>query len=71
MVQCGSFKGAEQTKAVYAQLALGGFNSHITTDNGWNRVITGPVKSKKSAGSTIGRLKVAGHTSCIRLATGG
>ena len=60
MVQCGSFKGAEQAETVRAQLAFEGFNSRITTNNGWNRVVIGPVKGK-----------VAGHTNCIRLATGG
>ncbi|WP_071600764.1 cell division protein FtsN [Citrobacter youngae] len=71
MVQCGSFKGAEQAETVRAQLAFEGFNSHITTNNGWNRVVIGPVKGKENADNTISRLKVAGHTNCIRLATGG
>lgn len=71
MVQCGSFKGAEQAETVRAQLAFEGFNSRITTNNGWNRVVIGPVKGKENADNTISRLKVAGHTNCIRLATGG
>lgn len=71
MVQCGSFKGAEQAESVRAQLAFEGFNSRITTNNGWNRVVIGPVKGKENADNTISRLKVAGHTNCIRLATGG
>ena len=71
MVQCGSFKGAEQAETVRAQLAFEGFNSHITTNNGWNRVVIGPVKGKENADNTISRLKVAGHTNCIRLSTGG
>lgn len=70
MVQCGSFKGAEQAETVRAQLAFEGFNSRITTNNGWNRVVIGPVKGKENADNTISRLKVAGHTNCIRLATG-
>ena len=44
MVQCGSFKGAEQAETVRAQLAFEGFNSRITTNNGWNRVVIGPGK---------------------------
>lgn len=70
MVQCGSFKGAEQAETVRAQLAFEGFDSRITTNNGWNRVVIGPVKGKENADGTISRLKVAGHTNCIRLASG-
>ena len=71
MVQCGSFKGAEQAETVRAQLAFEGFDSRITTNNGWNRVVIGPVNGKENADGTISRLKVAGHTNCIRLASGG
>ena len=71
MVQCGSFKGADQAETVRAQLAFEGFDSRITTNNGWNRVVIGPVKGKDNADGTISRLKVAGHTNCIRLASGG
>ncbi len=71
MVQCGSFKGAEQAETVRAQLAFEGFDSKITTNNGWNRVVIGPVKGKDKADSTIERLKMAGHANCIRLASGG
>ena len=71
MVQCGSFKGAEQAETVRAQLAFEGFDSRITTNNGWNRVVIGPVKGKENADGTISRLKMAGHTNCIRLASGG
>ena len=71
MVQCGSFRGAEQAETVRAQLAFEGFDSEITTNNGWNRVVIGPVKGKENADSTLNRLKMAGHTNCIRLAAGG
>lgn len=71
MVQCGSFKGADQAETVRAQLAFEGFDSRITTNNGWNRVVIGPVKGKENADGTISRLKMAGHTNCIRLASGG
>ncbi|WP_085542172.1 cell division protein FtsN [Cedecea sp. NFIX57] len=71
MVQCGSFKGSEQAETVRAQLAFEGFDSRITTNNGWNRVVIGPIKGKDNADGTINRLKMAGHTSCIRLAAGG
>ena len=60
MVQCGSFRGAEQAETVRAQLAFEGFDSKITTNNGWNRVVIGPVKGKENADSTLNRLKMAG-----------
>ena len=59
MVQCGSFRGAEQAETVRAQLAFEGFDSKITTNNGWNRVVIGPVKGKENADSTLNRLKMA------------
>jgi cell division protein FtsN len=71
MVQCGSFKGVDQAETVRAQLAFEGFDSRITSSNGWNRVVIGPVKGKDNADGTISRLKIAGHTNCIRLASGG
>jgi cell division protein FtsN len=71
MVQCGSFKGSEQAETVRAQLAFEGFDSRITTNNGWNRVVIGPIKGKEKADGTISQLKMAGHSNCIRLGTGG
>ena len=71
MVQCGSFKGAEQAETVRAQLAFEGFDSRITANNGWNRVVIGPMKGKENADGTLTRLKLAGHANCIRLAAGG
>jgi len=71
MIQCGSFKGAEQAETTRAKLAFEGFDSHITTNNGWNRVVIGPVKGKASADATLSRLKASGHGNCIRLAAGG
>ena len=71
MIQCGSFKGAEQAETVRAQLAFEGFASHITTNNGWNRGGIGPLKGKENASNMIERLKMAGHANCIRLAARG
>lgn len=71
MVQCGSFKGSEQAETVRAQLAFEGFDSRITTNNGWNRVVIGPIKGKDNADGTLNRLKMAGHANCIRLGSGG
>ncbi|MCA7081962.1 hypothetical protein LGL73_14580 [Staphylococcus aureus] len=34
-------------------------------------MVIGPVKGKENADSTLNRLKMAGHTNCIRLAAGG
>lgn len=70
MVQCGSFKGSEQAETVRAQLAFEGFDSRITTNNGWNRVVIGPIKGKENADGTLNRLKMAGHANCIRLGGG-
>lgn len=70
MVQCGSFKGSEQAETVRAQLAFEGFDSRITTNNGWNRVVIGPIKGKENADGTLNRLKIAGHGNCIRLGGG-
>lgn len=71
MVQCGSFKGSEQAETVRAQLAFEGFDSRITINNGWNRVVIGPLKGKDNTDNTLSRLKIAGHSNCIRLAFGG
>ncbi|WLI76530.1 cell division protein FtsN [Kosakonia sp. H02] len=71
LIQCGSFKGQDQAETVRAQLAFEGFDSRITSNNGWNRVVMGPLKGKDNADATIGRLKLAGHANCIRLAAGG
>lgn len=71
MVQCGSFKRAEQAETVRAQLAFEGFGSHITTNNGWNRVVIGPLTGKESADNTLSQLKLSGHSNCIRLPYGG
>lgn len=60
MVQCGSFRGAEQAETVRAQLAFEGFALKITTNNGWNRVVIGPVKGKENADSTLNRLEDGG-----------
>lgn len=71
LMQCGAFKGAEQAETVRAQLAFEGFDSHITTSNGINRVVIGPVKGKDNADGMLNRLKMAGHANCIRVAVRG
>jgi cell division protein FtsN len=42
------FKGAEQAETVRAQLAFEGFASHITTNNGWNRVVIGRQRQRSA-----------------------
>ncbi|XNM59762.1 SPOR domain-containing protein [Escherichia coli] len=60
MVQCGSFRGARNRQRRYV---LSWRSSHrdlkITTNNGWNRVVIGPVKGKENADSTLNRSKMA------------
>ncbi|MGV3345646.1 cell division protein FtsN [Enterobacteriaceae bacterium LUAb1] len=71
IVQCGSFKKTDQAESVRAQLAFEGFESHITTNSGWNRVIIGPLNNRSSADSTLSRLRGSGHPGCILVAAGG
>lgn len=71
MVQCGSFKGTDQAESIRAQLAFEGFESHITTGGGWNRVVIGPYNNRSGADSTLKRLRGSGHTNCIPLSIGG
>ncbi len=71
MVQCGSFKGTEQAESQRAKLAFEGFEGRITTGGGWNRVVIGPYNNRSGADGTLSRLKSAGISGCIPLATGG
>jgi len=71
MVQCGSFKGTEQAESQRAKLAFEGFEGRITTGGGWNRVVIGPYNNRAGADGTLSRLKNAGISGCIPLATGG
>ena len=71
MVQCGSFHGTEQAESQRAKLAFEGFEGRITTGGGWNRVVIGPYNNRSGADSTLARLKNAGISGCIPLATGG
>lgn len=71
MVQCGSFHGTDQAESQRAKLAFEGFEGRITTGGGWNRVVIGPYNNRSGADSTLSRLKNAGISGCIPLATGG
>ena len=71
MVQCGSFKGADQAESVRAALAFEGFESRVTTGGGWNRVVIGPYSNRAGADNALKNLRSSGHANCIPLAIGG
>ncbi|WP_260515276.1 cell division protein FtsN [Serratia fonticola] len=71
MVQCGSFRAADQAESVRAQLAFEGVESRVTAGGGWNRVMLGPYSSRAAADKTLSRLKGIGMSSCIPLSVGG
>ncbi|MCG8156029.1 cell division protein FtsN [Brenneria goodwinii] len=71
MVQCGSFKSMEPAESVRAQLAFAGIESRIASNGGWNRIMLGPYNNRAAADKMLQRLKEAGASSCIPLASGG
>lgn len=71
LVQCGSFKNAQQAESVRVQLAFEGFVSQISVSDGWQRVIIGPFNTKPSVDAVLNKLKANGHSQCIRLKSGG
>lgn len=71
VVQCGSFKTMEPAESVRAQLAFAGIESRITSNGGWNRIMLGPYNNRAAADSMLQRLKSAGASNCIPLASGG
>lgn len=71
IVQCGSFKTMEPAESVRAQLAFAGIESRITSNGGWNRIMLGPYNNRAAADSMLQRLKGAGASNCIPLASGG
>lgn len=71
MVQCGSFRATDQAESVRARLVFEGIESHITTGDGWNRVILGPYSSRETVDKTLARLHGVGMSSCITRAVGG
>lgn len=70
-IQCGSFKTMDPAESVRAQLAFAGIESRITSNGGWNRIMLGPYNNRAAADSMIQRLKSAGASNCIPLASGG
>lgn len=71
IVQCGSFRGTEQAESVRAKLAFEGFESRVTSNGGWNRVVIGPYNNRAGADGTLSRLKGSGISSCIPVPVGG
>ncbi|HHR6307567.1 TPA: cell division protein FtsN [Providencia alcalifaciens] len=70
IVQCGSFKTAEQAESVRATLAFAGIESRVTTGGGWHRIMLGPY-SKSTAESMRDRAAGVGVSGCILRASGG
>ncbi len=70
-IQCGSFKTMDPAESVRAQLAFAGIESRITSNGGWNRIMLGPYNNRAAADSMLQRLKGAGASNCIPLASGG
>lgn len=71
IVQCGSFRGSEQAESVRAKLAFEGFESRVTSNGGWNRVVIGPYNNRSGADGTLSRLKGSGIAGCIPVPVGG
>ncbi len=71
MVQCCSFRATDQAESFRARLALEGIESHITTGDGWNRVMLGPYSSRETVDKTLARLHCVSMSSCITGAVGG
>ncbi|MTC60689.1 cell division protein FtsN [Providencia rustigianii] len=70
LVQCGSFKTAEQAESVRATLAFSGIESRITSGGGWHRIVLGPY-SKSTAEGMRDRAAGVGVSGCILRASGG
>jgi len=71
MVQCVSFRATDQAESVRARLAFEGIESHITTGDGWNRIMLGPYNSRETVDNTLACLHDVGMSSCIIRAVGG
>lgn len=70
LVQCGSFKTADQAESVRATLAFAGIESRVTAGGGWHRIILGPY-SKSTAEKMRDRAAGVGVSGCILRASGG
>lgn len=70
LVQCGSFRTAEQAESVRATLAFSGIESRVTAGGGWHRIVLGPY-SKSTAEKMRDRASGVGVSGCILRASGG
>ncbi|MCW2257181.1 cell division protein FtsN [Providencia alcalifaciens] len=70
LVQCGSFREAEQAESVRATLAFSGIESRVTAGGGWHRIVLGPY-SKATAEKMRDRASGVGVSGCILRASGG
>lgn len=70
LVQCGSFREAEQAESVRATLAFSGIESRVTAGGGWHRIVLGPY-SKETAEKMRDRASGVGVSGCILRASGG
>ncbi|EKT54097.1 cell division protein FtsN [Providencia burhodogranariea] len=70
LVQCGSFREAEQAESVRATLAFSGIESRVTAGGGWHRIVLGPY-SKATAEKMRDRASSVGVSGCILRASGG
>ncbi|RMA12212.1 cell division protein FtsN [Providencia stuartii] len=70
LVQCGSFRTAEQAESVRATLAFAGIESRVTVGGGWHRIVLGPY-SKSTAEKMRDRANGVGVSGCILRASGG
>ncbi len=70
MVQCGSFRTAEQAESVRATLAFAGIESRVAAGGGWHRIVLGPY-SKSTAEKMRDRAAGVGVSGCILRASGG
>jgi cell division protein FtsN len=71
LVQCGAFKAVEQAESIKAQLAFEGFESRVTTSNGWHKVVIGPFENQTKRAAAIKRLHHANHSNCIAISLKG
>ncbi|WP_127957174.1 SPOR domain-containing protein [Serratia microhaemolytica] len=65
IVQCGSFRVADQAESVRVKLAFAGIESRVTVSGGWNRVVLGPYHNRTQVDQSLARLKAAGMPECI------
>lgn len=70
LVQCGSFRTAEQAESVRATLAFSGIESRVAAGGGWHRIVLGPY-SKATAEKMRDRANGIGVSGCILRSPGG